>query len=219
MANTNNNRKEISSAVVNRLPRYYRYLGELLANNIAKISSKELSEMMSVTASQIRSDLNCFGEFGHQGYGYNVSKLHDELGSILGVGRQFRAVIVGAGNLGMTIAKSSLFAKRGVILKALFDIDARVVGTEIAGLQVHSVEAMPKFCREHSIDIGVLTLPKAETQGAAELLAAAGVRGLWNFSNMELALGKPGAVVENMHMGDSLMMLCYNLSRIDDIKA
>ena len=204
------NNKEISPAVVNRLPRYYRYLGDLLRNNISKISSKELSEMMNATASQIRQDLNCFGEFGHQGYGYNVQKLHEELGRILGVERQFTAIIAGAGNLGRTIAKSGLFSKRGVILKAMFDINPEVTGLKIAELEVLDVKYMADFCRGNNIDIAVLTLPKEATEQAAYILAEAGVKGFWNFSNMELKLD--GVIAENMHMGDSLMTLCYNLN-------
>jgi len=175
-----------------------------------KISSKKLSEMMSVTASQIRQDLNCFGEFGHQGYGYNVRRLHEELGKILGVERKFTAVIVGTGDLGRTIARSGLFEKRGVILKALFDISPDVIGSKIAELEVLDAAGMADYCRENNINIAVLTLPKEATEHAAHILAAAGVRGFWNFSNMELKLD--GVVAENMHMGDSLMMLCYNLN-------
>jgi redox-sensing transcriptional repressor len=209
----NHNSKEISPAVVNRLPRYYRYLGDLLRDNITKISSKDLSEMMNVTASQIRQDLNCFGEFGHQGYGYNVRKLHDEVGRILGVERRFIAVVAGAGNLGRTLSKSGLFVKRGVDLKALFDINPEIIGMEIAGLQVLDVKYMAGFCRDNNIDIAVLTLPKEETEHAANILAEAGVKGFWNFSNMEIKLGDSAAIVENMHMGDSLMTLFYNLNK------
>jgi redox-sensing transcriptional repressor len=204
------NNKEISPAVVNRLPRYYRYLGDLLRSGITKISSKELSGMMNATASQIRQDLSCFGDFGHQGYGYNVQKLHEELGKILGVERRFAAVIAGAGNLGKTIAKSGLFSKRGVILKALFDIDPDIIGLKIAGLEVLDAKCMAEFCRGNNIDIAVLTLPKEETEQAARILAAAGVKGFWNFSNMDLKAD--GVTAENMHMGDSLMALCYNLN-------
>lgn len=211
MANNKDN-KDISPAVVNRLPRYYRYLGDLLLNNITKISSKELSEIMNVTASQIRSDLNCFGEFGHQGYGYNVSRLHEELGRILGVDRNFTAVVVGAGNLGTTLSRSALFVKRGVILKAVFDIDPAVIGTAIVDLKVFDIKDMADFCRENKVNIAVLTLPKEQTENAAYILAEAGVKGFWNFSNMELKLKGYDVIVENMHMGDSLMMLCYNLS-------
>jgi redox-sensing transcriptional repressor len=204
------NNKEISPAVIHRLPKYYRRLGDLIRDDIAKISSKELSEMMNVTASQIRQDLNCFGEFGHQGYGYNVRRLHEELGRILGVERRFTAVIAGTGDLGRTIARSGLFKKRGVILRALFDISPEVIGLKIAELEVLDVKIMADFCRGNNINIAVLTLPKEATEEAARVLAGAGVKGFWNFSNTELRL--EGVTVENMHMGDSLMTLCYNLN-------
>ena len=214
--NTNNNEdksREISSAVVKRLPRYYRYLGELLRDNKTKISSKELADLMDITASQIRSDLNCFGEFGHQGYGYNIHKLHSELAKILGVDRNFNAVIVGAGSLGAALTRSNLFTKLGVYLKALFDINPALIGTNITKFEVLDTKYMAEFCRDNKIDIAVLTLPKEETQNTADILAAAGVKGFWNFSNMELELSKSGVIVENMHMGDSLMTLTYALSQ------
>ena len=221
--------KTISSAVVNRLPRYYRYLSELLLkygkgdndkndnnNNTEnlRISSRELSKLMNVTASQIRQDLNCFGGFGQQGYGYNIKQLHGEIGRILGVDRKFTAVVVGAGNLGKTISKSGLFIKRGVQLKALFDINPDVIGTKIADICVMDIKNAADFCKENKIDIAVLTLPKDETEPIANMLAQAGVKGFWNFSNMELKIDKSnaGATVQNIHMGDSLMTLCYNLN-------
>jgi len=204
--------KLISPAVVNRLPRYYRYLTDLLKDDNGRISSRELSKMMNVTASQIRQDLNCFGGFGQQGYGYNIKQLHSELGRILGVDRGFTAVIFGAGNLGKTISKSNLFIKRGVILKALFDISPSVIGTQISGFTVLDVKDSVNYCRENKIDIAVLTLPKDETAPVADMIAEAGVKGFWNFSNMEFKIDKPDAVVQNIHMGDSLMTLCYNLN-------
>ena len=209
---SNNNSRQISSAVVQRLPRYYRYLSELIRNEKYKISSKELSNLMNVTASQIRQDLNCFGGFGQQGYGYNIELLHAEIGRILGVKQGFSAVIVGTGNLGKTIAKSGLFIKRGVILKALFDIDSAVIKSRVAGMTVMDINDAPDYCRENKIDIAVLTLPKEETEPVATMLAETGVKGFWNFSNMELKIDKPEVRVQNMHMGDSLMRLCFELS-------
>ena len=215
MSDTDNAKsKQISPAVVNRLPRYYRYLGDLLRNEKYKISSKELSNLMNVTASQIRQDLNCFGGFGQQGYGYNIKQLHSEIGRILGVERGFTAVIVGAGNLGTTISKSGLFVKRGVILKALFDINPNVIDKEIAGFTVMDIKRAADYCRQYKIDIAVLTLPKDETEPVANMLAEAGVKGFWNFSNMELKIEKPDVRVQNIHMGDSLMMLCFELNNI-----
>jgi len=208
----NDKSKQISPAVVNRLPRYYRYLTDLIKNEDYKISSKELSDLMNVTASQIRQDLNCFGGFGQQGYGYNIKQLHAEIGHILGVDRGFSAVVVGTGNLGKTISKSGLFVKRGVILKALFDINPEVIGIEVAGLTVMDIKHGADYCRENKIDIAVLTLPKDDTEPVANMLADAGVKGFWNFSNMELKIDKPGVKVQNMHMGDSLVMLCFELN-------
>ena len=208
----NSKSKQISPAVVNRLPRYYRYLSDLIRNEKFKISSKELSKVMNVTASQIRQDLNCFGGFGQQGYGYNIKQLHAEIGRILGVEREFTAVIVGAGNLGTTISKSGLFVKRGVNLKALFDINPNVIDSEIAELTVMDIKKAADYCRENKIDIAVLTLPKDETEPVANMLAEAGVNGFWNFSNMELKIDKPEARVQNIHMGDSLMTLCFKLN-------
>ena len=212
MDQNNHHDKSISSAVVNRLPRYYRYLTELIRIEKFKISSKELSKLMNVTASQIRQDLNCFGGFGQQGYGYNIKQLHGEIGRILGVERNFTAVIVGTGNLGTTLAKSGLFVKRGVRLTALFDISPSVIGNHIAGFNVIDIKDAANYCRENKTDIAVLTLPKDETEPVANMLAEAGVKGFWNFSNMELKIDKAGVKVQNMHMGDSLMALCFDLN-------
>ena len=206
------NGKSIPTAVKNRLPRYYRYLSELQKNERSKISSEELSKLMDVTASQIRQDLNCFGGFGQQGYGYNIEQLREEIGRILGVNRNFSAVIAGAGNLGTTLAQSGIFAKRGVELRALFDIDPGVVGKKIAGLSVRNIGDAAAYCLENKVDIAVLSLPKDETQPVAEMFAAAGVRGFWNFSNMELKIENPEVKVQNIHMGDSLMLLCLQLN-------
>ncbi|MCL1792290.1 MAG: redox-sensing transcriptional repressor Rex [Oscillospiraceae bacterium] len=210
--NQNEASKKISPAVKNRLPRYYRYLSDLLRNEKCKISSEELSKLMAVTASQIRQDLNCFGGFGQQGYGYNIEQLHDEIGRILGVKRGFSAVVAGAGNLGTTLSKSGIFTKRGVALMALFDINPKVIGRKIAGLSVMDIKGAAQYCRENEVDIAVLTLPKDETKPVAEMLAEAGVKGFWNFSNMELKIEKPDVKVQNIHMGDSLMMLCQQLN-------
>jgi redox-sensing transcriptional repressor len=208
----NDKSKQISSAVVHRLPRYYRYLSELIRNEQYKISSNELSKLMNVTASQIRQDLNCFGGFGQQGYGYNIKLLHGEIGRILGVERAFTAVVAGTGFLGRAISKSGMFVKRGVTLTGLFDIDPGVINSEIAGFIVMDIKDAAVYCRENKTDIAVLTVPKDETEPVANILAEAGVRGFWNFSNMELKIDKPGIKVQNMHMGDSLMWLCFDLN-------
>ncbi len=197
-----------SPAVIRRLPRYYRYLSELIRDDRLRISSSELAELMSVTASQIRQDLNCFGGFGQQGYGYNVRYLHSEIGNLLGVESGLSAVIVGAGHLGSALASSHVFLHRGIALPAIFDNDRNKIGTCISGIPVYDVEDLPAFCRENAISIGVLATPKEAALAVAQLLTEGGVTGIWNFSNMELR-SQNGATVENIHMGDSLMTLCY----------
>ena len=202
---------KVSPVVVRRLPRYYRYLGELLREGIYRISSSELSRMMEVNASQIRQDLNCFGGFGQQGYGYNVRYLYGKISELLGVDEGYRAVIVGAGNLGRALAATHMFERRGVERVAIFDNNPAIIGKEIYGMRVHSVETLGDFCRKEKISIGVLTVPKAAAYEIAVTLADAGVRGIWNFANMELSLPDKPVIVENVHLGDSLMTLCYDI--------
>ncbi len=203
---------DVSPAVIRRLPRYHRFLGELLRKNQLRISSAELSELMDVTASQIRQDLNCFGGFGQQGYGYNVKYLYEQIGNLLGTQEDFTAIILGAGNLGRALVNSHMFERRGVRRIAMFDIDPAVIGQTIAGLPVYGMNELERFCKENRVDIGVLTTPKDAAVEAAKRLIDAGVEGIWNFSNMEITLPRRSPVrIENMHMGDSLMLLCYAL--------
>ena len=201
----------VPGAVIKRLPRYHRCLGDLIRDGRMRISSKDLAEIMEVTASQIRQDLNCFGGFGQQGYGYNVKYLHAKISELLGVTDGYRAVIVGAGNLGRALAATHMFERRGVERLALFDVDPDVIGTEICGLPVYSVDELESFARENRVDIGVLTVPKEAAVTVTDALLRAGVRGFWNFANMELKVDNPDVIVENVHMGDSLMTLCYAL--------
>ncbi|MBQ4043298.1 MAG: redox-sensing transcriptional repressor Rex [Clostridia bacterium] len=196
-----------------RLPRYFRYLRELLRNDILRISSGELSKLMHVTASQIRQDLNCFGGFGQQGYGYNVKYLYGKIGEILGVTRNFTAIIIGSGNLGSALASSPIFEKRGVKLTALFDSSPDVIGRNISGYTVKSMEELDSYVKENTVNIAVLTLPKEAVKETAEHLAELGIRGLWNFASTELEPMQRGVVVQNVHMGDSLMTLCYELTK------
>lgn len=210
-------KEEVSLAVIHRLPRYYRYLSELLREGKMRISSSELARLMDVTASQIRQDLNCFGGFGQQGYGYNVKYLHDKIGELLGMNCGFTAVIVGAGHLGSALASSHIFIHRGVTTLAFFDNDPNLIGKSIAGLPIYDVRDLPEYCREHPVDIGVLTTPKEAAESVLRLLAESGVRGVWNFSNMELASSSQNSViVQNTHIGDSLMNLCYNIKTEKD---
>ena len=205
-------RPSVSPAVIKRLPRYHRYLGDLLREERYRISSAELSKMMNVTASQIRQDLNCFGGFGQQGYGYNVKYLHGKISDLLGVNNGYNAVIVGAGNLGRALAATHMFERRGVNRLALFDSNPNIIGTEIYGIPVYSVDTLASFCREHSVNIGVLTVPKEAAYEVAVVMADSGVSGIWNFANMELKLPyHEEVIVENIHLGDSLMTLCYEI--------
>ena len=191
----------VSDAVIKRLPRYHRYLGDLIADGRLRISSAELSKIMNVTASQIRQDLNCFGGFGQQGYGYNIKYLHHKISELLGVTEGYTAVIVGAG----------MFGRRGVTRLAMFDLDEKVVGTEIYGIKVYHVDELYDFCEKHNVTIGVLTVPKEAAYNVAMIMAHAGVKGIWNFANMELELEDRSVTVENIHLGDSLMKLCYEI--------
>ena len=205
----------VSVAVIKRLPRYHRYLGDLLRTGHLRISSAELSRMMNVTASQIRQDLNCFGGFGQQGYGYNVKYLYGKISELLGTKEGYRAVIIGAGNLGRALAATHMFQRRGVERIAMFDTNPDVVGTEIHGLPVYHADTLGEFCQKEGVSIGVLTLPKEAAPAVVDTLIAAGVKGIWNFANMEIASDRDDVIVENIHLGDSLMKLCYELKTLD----
>ena len=202
----------VSPVVIRRLPRYFRYLRELLRAGRMRISSGELSAMMHVTASQIRQDLNCFGGFGQQGYGYNVSYLYTKICELLGVEEGYRAVIIGAGHLGKALVRNSMFEKRGVEVVSLFDVAPDVVGTEVGDIPVLHMDELERFCEENVVDIAVLTLPKDQAEAVAKRLISLGVRGLWNFTGKELNSLSNEVVVENVHIGDSLMTLCYKLN-------
>lgn len=209
-------KKEISKAVINRLPRYYRYLGDLLEKDVVRISSKELSEKMKVTASQIRQDLNNFGGFGQQGYGYNVEYLHSEIGKILGLDTRYNMIIIGAGNLGQALANYADFERRGFMVTGLFDISPKLIGTQVRGITVRSSEELEEFLKTDKVDIAAITVPKAKAPGIASDLAKWGVKGIWNFAPTDLNLPKD-VTVENVHLAESLMKLSYRLSGKDDI--
>lgn len=207
--------KEISSAVIKRLPRYYRYLGELVNSGIERISSKELSEKMHVTASQIRQDLNQFGGFGQQGYGYNVLFLYNEIGKILGLDCQHSIIIVGAGNLGQALANYTNFERRGFVIRAMFDQDSRLHGKIVRGIEVLPMEQMERYIRENNIEIAALTLPKSGADRIAEDLVRFGIRGIWNFAHTDLEL-PDRVVIENVHLSESLMQLSYRMKGLDE---
>ena len=204
-------KSEVSPAVVNRLPRYYRYLRELLRQGRSRISSGELSEMMNVTASQIRQDLNCFGGFGQQGYGYNVNYLYAKISEILGVGEGYAAIVIGIGNLGRALVRNPMFEKRGVDVVGLFDSDPAKVGVTVDALTVRDTKELEAFLAGTHVDIAVLTVPKDAAPEVADRLAAAGVPGIWNFTGCELDHRLPDTVIESVHLGDSLMRLCFGL--------
>ena len=203
--------KDISQAVIGRLPRYLRYLGELKDKNVERISSSELSVLMKVTASQIRQDLNNFGGFGQQGYGYNVDYLYSEISKILGLEHQYNFIIIGAGNLGKALGGYLNFEKRGFILKGMFDKDPALIGTEVRDVKVMPMEDLPSFIRSNDIDIAVLTIPKEGAVLVAKVLVKNGIKAIWNFAHVDLDV--PEYVqVENVHLSDSLMKLSYNIS-------
>ena len=206
--------KEISKAVVKRLPRYYRYLGELMEEKVERISSNDLSKKMHVTASQIRQDLNNFGGFGQQGYGYNVKYLYTEIGKILGLDRSHNFIIIGAGNLGQALANYASFERSGFILKSLFDVNPRLEGVTIRGIPVRMVDELKDFLKNNDIEIAALTLPKSKAIEVADILVDNGVKGIWNFAHTDLSLPKD-VVVENVHLSDTLMKLSYNLCQQD----
>ena len=207
----NISRPDVSPAVVKRLPRYFRYLRVLIRQGKMRVSSAELSQMMNLTASQIRQDLNCFGGFGQQGYGYNVKYLYGKISELLGVTEGYRAVIVGAGNLGRALAATNMFARRGVSRLALFDSNPNIIGTTIYGLPVLDVSLLESYCREKQVDIGVLTVPKEAATEVAEMMVRGGIKGIWNFANMELSVSDESVIVQDIHLGDSLMTLCYDI--------
>ncbi len=203
--------KDISQAVIRRLPRYYRYLRDLLDEGVERISSGELSARMKVTASQIRQDLNNFGGFGQQGYGYNVRYLYDEIGKILGLDQTHNMIVIGAGNMGQALANYTNFEKRGFVVTALFDVNPELIGTRIRGRTVYDIDDLPGYAAEHEIDIAVLTLPKAKAEKVAAMLVDLDIKGIMNFAHLDLDLPE-GVVVENIHLSDSLMRLSYNMN-------
>lgn len=206
------NEKGISQAVVGRLPRYFRYLGDLRDEGVERISSQDLSVLMKVTASQIRQDFNSFGGFGQQGYGYNVEYLYREIGRILGLDRTHKFIIVGAGNLGRALGNYLNFERRGFLLKGMFDQNPKVIGSKVRGVEVMPMEALDHFVRENEIEIAVLTLPKTSAVQVADRLVQSGIRAIWNFAHVDLSLPQE-IQVENVHLSDSLMKLSYNLTR------
>ncbi len=200
--------KNISMAVIRRLPKYHRYLGDLLDKDVQRISSKELSEIIGFTASQIRQDLNNFGGFGQQGYGYNVEALHKEIGNILGLNKVYNAVLIGAGNLGQAIANYAGFRKAGFKIKALFDANPRMIGLKIRDFEVLDSDNLEVFVKENNIDIAILCIPKNGAQNTVDRLVKSGIKGIWNFAPIDLEVPN-GVIVENVNLTESLFTLSY----------
>lgn len=209
MKNTHN---DVPMVVIKRLPRYYRYLGELIKQGVSRISSAALSEKMGVTASQIRQDFNCFGGFGQQGYGYNIQNLHAEIGKILGLQHEFAMIIVGAGNLGRALVNYASLEKRGFKIIGIFDNDPQKIGTSIKDMPILDIAQLKSFCAENHVDIAALSLPKDNVNEMAKMLISFGIKGLWNFSYTDIPVPSDVAI-ENVHLIDSLMTLSYKIKQ------
>ena len=213
-------RIKVSNNVIRRMPRYLRKLDDLNAAGIERISSGELGRQMGLTPSQIRQDFSCFGEFGQQGYGYNADALYEEIGNILGLNRGLKIILLGAGNLGMALVKHLSFEAKGFRLIGIFDKNPRLIGQKIHGVEILPESALESFCREHKPDAAILCLPKEVVEELGDRLVSYGIRGFWNFSHYDIGLrhrdkGNP-IVVENVHLGDSLMTLCYQVNELDE---
>lgn len=204
---------KVSTAVIRRLPRYYRQLAELQEAGTVRISSSALGKSMGLTASQIRQDLFCFGGFGQQGYGYKVDTLKEEIGEILGINRGHTIVVLGTGNLGRAIIENFRFSSNGFRLLAAFDVNEQVVGTKIAGVPVYHADQMEDFLARNEVSVGLLTVPISAAQEMGDRLVAAGVPGIWNFTNYEISVDPQSAVVESVHFSDSLLALNYMISQ------
>lgn len=209
-------KSEISASVIKRLPRYYRFIGELIKQGAVRSSSGELAEKMSLTASQIRQDLNCFGGFGQQGYGYNLVELQSEIGKILGIDRGYKAVLFGAGNLGKAIACHMNFSEYGWELIGIFDSDLRKENESVAGLSVMHISRVESFITENQPEIAILCIPKAAAQEYADKLVSLGIKAFWNFSHYDLTVSHKDIVVQNVHLGDSIMRLSYGLTAFEE---
>jgi redox-sensing transcriptional repressor len=207
-------KKDISMAVIKRLPKYYRHLAELLRNDVDRVSSKELSEKIGFTASQIRQDFNCFGGFGQQGYGYNVKELYNEISRILGLDKKYSTVIIGAGNIGQAIANYSRFDKFGFDLHGIFDVNPKLIGMRIKDVEINDLDQMESFLAENKIDIGIICVPQAQAQKVADLLIENGVKGIWNFAPLDIQVPE-NVSIENVHLSESLLTLVYLMNDLD----
>ena len=206
-------KENISDAVIRRLPRYYRQLTDLCARGVVRISSHSLGQEMNITASQIRQDFSCFGEFGQQGYGYNVEELRAEIGHILGVDNDHHLIMIGVGNLGRALLRNFPFSQTGFSVDAAFDVSTAVVGSSVNGVPVYAMEELESYIEKHSVDVVVLTIPQSVAQDTANRLIELGVHGFWNFTNVELSSSNPDVKFENIHFADSLLTLSYRIAK------
>ena len=202
----------ISMSVIRRLPRYYRFLSELDEQKVERISSTKLAQIMNVTASQVRQDFNCFGGFGQQGYGYSVSQLRLEIQKILGLNNSYKAILIGAGNFGTAIAKHLDFNRLGFELIGCFEVDRSKIGEKMGDLTISDEEELESFCALNKVDAAFLCVPKQNVEGVLERLYSLGVRSYWNFSHYDVAAKYSDTVVENVHLSDNLMTLCYRMT-------
>ena len=209
-------RLKVSNNVIRRLPRYLRKLDELTLNGISRISSFELGHQLGLTPSQIRQDFSCFGEFGQQGYGYNVPALRAQIASILGIDRGFNAILIGVGNLGRALLENFSFSAWGFSLDAAFDINPNLIGTELKGLHVYSMDELEKYLSENKVDVAVLTVPKEVAVSVTNILTSNGINAIWNFTNVELTEPNSSIIVENIHFSDSLHSLSYFVAERQD---
>lgn len=201
-------KKHVSMAVIKRLPKYHRYLKELLRNDVDRISSKELGEKIGFTASQIRQDLNNFGDFGQQGYGYNVKELYNQISLILGLDRDYKAVIIGAGNIGQAIANYSRFSEMGLSVISIFDANPRLVGIKIRDIEIQEMDNMQSYLEENHVDVGIICVPRLNAQKVCDTLVKGGIKGIWNFAPVDLHVPKD-VKVENVHLSESFLTLVY----------
>ena len=205
-------KKNISMAVIKRLPKYHRYLQELMKNDVDRISSKELGEKIGFTASQIRQDLNCFGDFGQQGYGYNVKDLYNQISTILGIDKNHSYVIVGAGNIGQAVANYSRFSELGLNLKGIFDANPKMSGIKIRDIEIKDIDELALTLQSEAIDMGVICVPRVNAQKVCDILIENGVKGIWNFAPVDLNVPE-GVIVENVHLSESMLTLIYQLNK------
>jgi redox-sensing transcriptional repressor len=209
---SNLKKENISDAVIRRLPRYYRQLTDLCERGVVRISSHSLGQEMNITASQIRQDFSCFGEFGQQGYGYNVEELRAEIGHILGVDKNHQLIMIGVGNLGRALLRNFHFSQIGFTVDAAFDVAPSVIGSKVNGVPVFSLDELETYLKDHTVDVVVLTIPQSVAQETADRLIGLGIRGFWNFTNVELSSSDPDVKFENIHFADSLLKLSYHIA-------